>query len=116
MVNNSYSFTSILLALTVATTLPAATSANRHHKHAPNLRSDEQTTSAQALPGGKGKDEDLEVHCGMTVPKGKKLTLTKDLTCGQFSPNWVGGLIDQRVAIKLEAGAELDCNGHSLVS
>ena len=58
-----------------------------------------------------GNCEEPEVYCGMTVPAGKALKLKHDLHCTKDSANRG----DDAVAITLEPGAKIECNGYSVV-
>lgn len=58
-----------------------------------------------------GNCEETEVYCGMTVHAGETLKLKHDLYCTKDSAD--GG--DEAVAITLEPGAKIECNGYSVV-
>ena len=64
--------------------------------------------------GGKGSafcGDDPEVYCGMNIPAGKTVKLEKDLVCEDDTD----GKDDSAVAITVDAGGTLDCNGHSIL-
>ncbi|KAL7490538.1 hypothetical protein ACHAWT_000112, partial [Skeletonema menzelii] len=81
--------------------------------HHPNLRTYQNTTSStQAFGKGSSSSddscEDPEVLCGMTIPAGKTFNLEKDLVCTTAT----AGKGNTAVAITIEEGATLNCNGH----
>ena len=90
-----------------------------HHNLRSNKGQEQGVDSAQAQAhmsnksssSDDGNCEEPEVYCGMTVPAGKTLKLKHDLYCTKDSAH--GG--DDAVAITLEPGAKLECNGYSVV-
>jgi hypothetical protein len=120
----SYSY-SVIAILALTTT---AVAANHHHPthsptswqtdfptatdHHPNLRTYQNTTSSLHDKGSSDEYcEDQKVQCGHVIKAGETLTLKEDLVCTEAA----GGRGNTAVAITVEEGATLKCDGNSIV-